>query len=113
MITTSPLVSRDVFEEGTGWELKPEGACRGEVCIPLPDPTGEEVDLRHLAEVMGLPLIEERDQGLWALGTEPHGQTSLPSTKAPDLILPDKEGDVFSLSSLTGQKVVVLAWAPY
>ena len=25
------------FAEANGWEIKPEGACKGEVCVPLPD----------------------------------------------------------------------------
>src|SRR6478736_5126142 len=26
----------DEFEQISGWEIKPEGACRGDVCVPLP-----------------------------------------------------------------------------
>ena len=35
MIVTGIDVSKEAFEGGTGWEIKPEGACKGDVCIPL------------------------------------------------------------------------------
>ena len=35
MLLTTDRVDRRAFELGTGWTLEPEGACRGEVCVPL------------------------------------------------------------------------------
>ena len=28
-------VTTDGFEAGTGWELRAEGACPGDICVPL------------------------------------------------------------------------------
>lgn len=113
MITSSARVSRREFEDGTGWELKPEGACKGDICIPLPFTPGEDVDVRDMAEAIGLPLIRDDAHHVWSLGPESVGQRTLVSAKAPNLTLPDLEGNRFDLSSLVGQKVVLLAWAPY
>jgi hypothetical protein len=113
VITPSALVSRREFEDGTGWMLKPEGACKGDVCIPLPFMPSEEVDIREIAEVIGLPLVRDDTHEIWSLGPESIGQRALVSASAPDLVLPDMEGNPFALSSLAGQKVVLLAWAPY
>jgi hypothetical protein len=35
VIVTGIDVSMEAFEAGTGWEIKPEGACKGDVCVPL------------------------------------------------------------------------------
>jgi peroxiredoxin len=35
------------------------------------------------------------------------------SAEAPELVLPDLDGHQFRLSALRGQKVVLVAWAPY
>lgn len=113
MITPTPVISKREFEAGTGWELKPEGACKGEVCIPLPAHEGGEVDIRNMAEVMRLPLIRDEAHDIWVLGTETMGNRALMSAEAPELVLPDRRGEPFRLSSLKGSKVVLLAWAPY
>jgi hypothetical protein len=113
MITSSPHVTRSVFEEHTGWVLKPEGACKGDVCIPLPDIDGDEVDIRRLAAAMRLPLIHDETHGVWVLGSEAIGSRTLMTADAPELALPDRYGNEFRLASLSGEKVVLLAWAPY
>ena len=99
------------FEAETGWALKPEGACKGEICIPLPDDVRASLDALAVAEAMGLPVVE--DQGLISIGPESIGARALSTAEAPELILPDLEGNPFRLSSLKGQKIVVFAWAPY
>ena len=113
MILESLRADRASFEAGTGWQLKPEGACKGEICIPLKADPGNPVDVAALAEQMGLPLVAEPEHGLWALGPESIGGRALTTAEAPDIRLPDLNGQEFRLSSLKGQKVLVYAWAPY
>lgn len=103
------------FESATGWSLKPQGACRGEVCVPLaPDAVQDgEVDVAAVADRLGMPLVEDAATGLWALGPETLSGHALASAEAPELVLPTIDGDEFGLSSLRGRKVVLVAWAPY
>ena len=113
MLLRSPHVSKSEFEASTGWHLKPEGACQGDVCIPLSQPVGDVVDVARVAQDMGMPLVASPDHGLWALGPASIGSRALASAQAPELVLPDLDGHEFRLSSLRGQKVVLFAWAPY
>lgn len=113
MLLRSLHISSREFEAGTGWSLKPEGACQGHVCIPLSQPVGDVVDVVRVAQDMGMPLVAAEEHGLWALGPAAVGSRALASAEAPDLSLPDLDGAMFSLSSLRGQKVLLYAWAPY
>jgi hypothetical protein len=114
MLLTSRTTSRAEFEQRTGWQIKPEGACKGDICIPLPgELQGDELDVRALASAMGLPLAEDEEFGLLAIGPEAVGARALSSARAPELELPDLDGKLFKLSSLRGQKIIVYAWAPY
>lgn len=113
MLLRSLHVSRSEFEAGTGWQLKPEGACRGEVCIPLRSPAGDPVDVAAVAAAIGMPLVAAPEHGLWALGPAAPGSRALASAEAPELSLPDLDGNTFHLSSLRGSKVLLYAWAPY
>lgn len=113
MIIENLKIAKDAFEAGTGWQLQPEGACKGDVCIPLPGAQGPTVDARQLADVMGLPIVHDEAVGLWSIGPESTGSKAPTTAKAPDLKLPDLDGNIFHLASLTGQKVIVYAWAPY
>lgn len=114
MITDSLIVDRAAFEHRTGWQLKPEGACKGDVCVPLTNPPeGEQIDVESLAAEIGLPLVHDAENGLWALGPEAIGSRALATAEAPNLTLPDLDGNVFELASLRGQKVLMVAWSPY
>lgn len=113
MLLRDRSITRDEFEASTGWALRPEGACRGEVCIPLPDAVNDPVDAIDLARQMGLPVVHDDERGVWAVGPWPGSGRALVSADAPELVLPDLDGDEFRLSSLRGQKVVIVAWAPY
>jgi hypothetical protein len=60
-----------------------------------------------------MALVHDADAGLWAIGPESLGDRALVTAEAPELRLPDLDGNEFRLSSLRGQKVVVVSWAPY
>lgn len=112
MIIETLEIGRDAFEQRTGWAIKPEGACKGEICVPLGDTGSGALDVRMLAERLGMPLVQDQGSGLWALGPE-SGGTALTTAEAPDLVLPDLEGREFRLRSLRGQKVLLIAWASW
>ncbi len=112
MILESLHVDPAEFEQRTGWAIKPEGACKGERCVPLPKGEGPRLDVRTLAERLGMPLVRDEASGLWALGPEAGGR-ALTDAQAPELVLPDLEGREFRLSSLRGRKVLLVAWASW
>ncbi len=113
MIIDREEVTPAEFEAGTGWALKPEGACRGEVCVPLREAPGEVVDVRAVADALGMPIVEDAERGVAAIGPATLNGRALASADAPDVELEDLEGNAFRLSQLRGQKILVYAWAPY
>jgi hypothetical protein len=117
VILTQPTIDAAAFEAGTGWAIKPEGACKGEVCVPLPPAAraGDgRIDVSVVAERLGMPLVTDRERGVSALGPETAVTGRILTTAvAPELELPDADGNLFKLSSLHGQKVLLIAWASW
>jgi hypothetical protein len=113
MIISSLEVDPLELQRRTGWEVKPEGACKAHLCVPLP-PAGAEgmLDARVLSERLGMPLVRDEHHGLWCLGPE-SGARALTSAEFPELVLPDWRGGDFDFRSLRGQKIFLLAWASW
>jgi hypothetical protein len=103
------------FERRTGWSLKPQGACKAEMCVPLFQEVGPGgwVDAHVLSQRLAMPLVNDEKHGIWALGPDTVGGRALAEAQAPDLRLPDWRGEEFRLSSLRGLKVFLLAWASW
>jgi len=112
MISATTEVTTGEFEQQTGWQIRPEGACRDDRCVPLPEGAPGVVDLRVIAERLNMPLVHDGGAALWCLGPE-SGGNALTSAVAPELELPDWHGETFRLSSLRGQKVLLVAWASW
>jgi hypothetical protein len=110
MLLTEFSCTAEEFERGTGWSIKPEGACKGDVCVPL---GGGPFDLGATCDSLGMAVVNDTDSGTWAIGPETLGGRALLSAEAPELVLPDLDGREFRLSTLRGQKVALVAWAPY
>src|SRR5947209_13732174 len=97
MIVDTLDIGQDAFAAGTGWVIKPEGACKGEVCVPL-EGMGA-FDVVATAERLGMAVVHDEDAGLWAIGPETLGGRALATAEAPELVLPDMvSGEEFRLS---------------
>ncbi len=103
------------FAAATSWTIEQRGACQGELCVPLAPGTLNDgrVDLTLAADRLGMAVVEDADAGLVAVGPATFAGSALSSTACPDLVLPTFDGDDFDLRSLRGQRVVLVAWAPY
>ena len=117
MLTTSLDVETSAYEAASGWHIRPEGACKGDVCVPLTDDVrsadGTSLRLDKLAERIGAPLVHDEARGLYAIGPSTVTGRALTTAEAPELELPDLDGNVLRLSSLRGQKVLLVAWASW
>jgi hypothetical protein len=113
VILERPEVDRAALAARTGWEIRPEGACKADRCVPLPDASAEgPIDARMLSDRLGMALVADEAHGLWALGPESGGRALL-SAEMPDLELPDRHGRPFALRSLRGTRIVMVAWASW
>ena len=114
------LVPLAVLEESTGWELKPEGACLGERCVPLPRGReaefvrGEAFDITAVARHLGQPIVHDAASETWVIGEAASDRAAaLDSLIAPDFTLPDLAGRMHSLSDYRGRKVFLATWASW
>lgn len=107
-------------EAATGWTLKPEGLCRGPVCIPAP-PRQREAFVRDDAvnvaafwRRMDAPLAVSEAGDVWVLGVPAEARVeALESLQAPDFALPDLDGRTHRLSDHRGEKVLLATWASW
>ena len=109
----------------SGWELKAEGVCLEEICVPVPDARlpalirketpGTLFNLTEFARLIQQPVAHDQKNAVWYFG--PAGwewKTPLISTEAPDFSLPllDHSGSV-KLSSFRRDRPVVLVFGSY
>ncbi len=101
-----------------GWEVKPEGLCRGAVCVPhRSEPllmTEDGVDLAAVARLLSRPLALDLDEGAAYLGTAASDRAAqLATLEAPNFTLPDLAGRLHSLTDYRGKKVLLVAYASW
>jgi hypothetical protein len=65
-----------------------------------------------LSERLGMPLLQDEVTGRWVLGPEGGGR-ALTTAVAPQLELPNLDGNPFNLATLHGRKVLLVAWASW
>ncbi len=109
-------VSAQTLHETTGWSVKPEGFCLGDICIPAKDGVDKNgnVDLVTFAELTARPIITDLEEGVVSLGTpfEARG-AELDTLQAPDFTLPDLNGEMHSLADYRGKKILLAAYASW
>lgn len=116
--STSVRVSPAALRDALGWELKPQGLCKGDRCVPIggcADLVSDAgVDLAGFARVLSRPLALDLAEGVACLGASAAERAArLASLQAPDFTLPDLNGQPHSLSDDRGKKVLLVAYASW
>ena len=100
-----------------GWDVRPEGVCAGEICVPLPPGQtwwdDESFNVSAFARHIGLAEASDPQRSIVAFEA-PRVRPGGPATlEAPDFTLPDLDGNLHSLSDYRGQKVVLFTWGSF
>ena len=112
----------DDLHAATGWEIRPEGACRGDVCVPVPRGREGEllrdrparVNLAALARLLGQPVVHDDAHRVWSFGESAGARGSaLRSLEAPDFTLSDLDGRPHALADHRGRKIFLVFWASW
>jgi hypothetical protein len=101
-----------------GWELKPEGLCRDDVCVPVRDRdalfAGDALDLAAVARAVGRPVEVDADAGVVAVALPAEArQQALDALVAPPFTLADLDGEPHELAEWRGRKRLLVAFASW
>ncbi|MBI4298989.1 MAG: redoxin domain-containing protein [Chloroflexi bacterium] len=113
-----------ILKAVSGWEMKPEGVCRDEACVTLPNDGYSRLlyqegsdswfNLSAFAQIVEQPVAYDPKHQTWCFG--PLGwewQAPMISYETPDFTLPDLQGRYYSLSQYRGKKVLLALWATW
>jgi|SRR5947209_2552485 len=112
------LVAPERLVEALGWELKPQGLCRDDVCVPVRDQAalfrGEDLDLSAVAAALGRPAVVDAAAGMAAVAMDADGRRqALDSLHAPSFVLDDLDGGPHPLEEWLGRKKLLVAFASW
>lgn len=118
MLTDGPLIDAEQLEATLGWTLKPEGLCRDDTCVIVPDRSALEregqIDVTAVAELLDRPAAIDDASGVTAVGAPRAARRrALHDLRAPDFVLPDLDGTPHALSDHRSKKRLLVAFASW
>lgn len=96
------------------FELKPQGACRADMCIPVPKAlkNGQWFNLTGFSRKLGQAFVN--DSAVWSFAEIPVMRGSFYASRvAPDFAVPDRNGKMVHLTDFRGKKALVFTWASW
>lgn len=115
----------DDLTRASGWQLKPEGACFGDVCVPIPiarrdrfvrdeSVADARFNLAEFARLREMPSLYDEPTQTWCFADGASTRArQMASLQAPNFTLPDLTGAMHSLTDYRGQKIFMIAWASW
>ena len=116
------MVSPEDLARITGFELKPEGACLGDVCIPVNQHQGvvvqvdgrQWINLTAFADMLQQPWVADTDTHVWSFGEIPVKRDAMMAgAMAPDFEVTDREGKVIRMTDFKGMKALIVTWSSW
>ncbi len=118
LLADGPMISAQTLHDDLGWELKPEGLCRDDVCVLVPDRDALEVDGKidamAIAALLDRPALLDQASGIAAIGAQRSvRRRALHDLQAPDFVLPDLDGTPHALSDHRSKKRLLVAFSSW
>ncbi len=114
------LIRPEDLSHVNGFELKPEGACYADMCIPLNDKLLIEIDgqswfdLAAFADLLDQPYVADSDLGVWSFAEIPAKRESMMvEGLAPDFEVKDRSGKVIRMADFKGKKALIVTWSSW
>jgi hypothetical protein len=99
-----PTILMDGFSD---WQLKPEGLCRDDTCVPVRDHADLAGSLRR-------PVLADESSDTIVIGEPASARhQALSDHKLPDFELPDLDGVDRQISEWRGRKKLLVAFASW
>lgn len=103
-----------------GFEIKPEGACLDDLCIPLtPELTvhkdGQDwFNVSAFADLLEQPYVADLEARVWSFAEIPaNRENRLLNAMVPDIEVTDRSGNVIRLADLKGKKALIVTWSSW
>ena len=112
------VVTPTALPQALGWELKPEGICRDDVCVPVRDRdalfAGDGLDLAAVAGALGRAVEVDADAAVLAVALPAEARRqALDALTAPPFTLADLDGVPHELAEWRGRKRLLVAFASW
>ena len=114
------LIRPDDLTRVNGFELKPEGACYEDMCIPmneelLVEQDGNQwFDLAAFADLLGQPYVADREASVWSFAEIPaKREKMMVNAMAPEFEVTDRQGNVIRLADFKGKKALIVTWSSW
>jgi hypothetical protein len=114
------LISPEDLPSVNGFELKPQGACYADMCVPmnehlLVERGGKQwFDLAAFADLLGQPYVVDKDANVWSFAEIPaRSESMMVDGMAPDFEVIDRAGKVIRMTDLKGKKALIVTWSSW
>jgi hypothetical protein len=114
------LIRPEDLSRVNGFELKPEGACFKDMCIPMNDDLLVEqdgrqwFDLTAFADLLGQPYVADTESRVWSFAEIPAKREGmLVNAMAPEFEVTDRQGKVVRLADYKGKKALIVTWSSW
>jgi len=114
------LIRPEDLQPVNGFELKPEGACYNDLCIPLTKElmvqnSGRDwFNLTAFADLLGQPWVADKDAAVWSFAEIPaKRENTMVHAMAPDFEVTDRKGNVIRMADLKGKKALIVTWSSW
>lgn len=114
------LIRPEDLARVNGFEIKPQGACLDDLCIPLGEDAFVEedgqrwFDLTAFADLLEQPWVADAETKVWSFAEIPAKRAGMMvDALAPDFEVTDRQGNVVRMADFRGKKALVVTWSSW